>query len=151
QRRYSCRAPRLDRRQLARVAADRRDHPIEAIRDRRAGQRAMRKRLRLHLGERVRRELGKGAWLLVHCARRPNASTCDPRSEAPILSYLLGMGAPQKMLEAEKRAYSAGPVAQRHGASYISDPGARLALRYRNRSSLSTYRFGHGTAQWIIC
>jgi len=60
----------------------------------------------------VRRELGKGAWLLVHCARRPNESTCDPSSEAPILSYLLGMGAPQKMLEAEKRAYSAGPVAQ---------------------------------------
>lgn len=38
-----------------------------------------------------------------------------------------------------------------HGASYISDPGARLALHYRDRSLLSTYRFGHGTAQWIIC
>ena len=42
-------------------------------------------------------------------------------------------------------------MCRRHGASYISDPGARLALRYRDRSSLSTYRFGHGTAQWIIC
>src|SRR5262249_18023252 len=42
-------------------------------------------------------------------------------------------------------------MCRRHGASYISDPGARLALRYRDRSSLSTYRFGHGTAQRIIC
>ena len=42
-------------------------------------------------------------------------------------------------------------MCRRHGASYISDPGARLALSYRDRSLLSTYRFGHGTAQWIIC
>ena len=42
-------------------------------------------------------------------------------------------------------------MCRRHGASYISDPGARLALRYRVRSLLSVYRFGHGTAQWIIC
>jgi hypothetical protein len=42
-------------------------------------------------------------------------------------------------------------MCRRHGGSYISDPGARLALRYRDRSLLSTYRFGHGTAQWIIC
>lgn len=39
----------------------------------------------------------------------------------------------------------------RHGASYISDPDARLALRYRDGSLLSVYRFGHGTAQWVIC
>jgi hypothetical protein len=42
-------------------------------------------------------------------------------------------------------------MCRRHGASYISDPGARLSLRYRDRSLLSTYRFGHGTSQWIIC
>jgi hypothetical protein len=42
-------------------------------------------------------------------------------------------------------------MCRRHGASYVSDPGARLLLRYRDRSLLSTYRFGHGTSQWIIC
>ena len=42
-------------------------------------------------------------------------------------------------------------MCRRHGASYISDPGARLALRYRDRSLLSVYRFGHATAQWLIC
>ena len=42
-------------------------------------------------------------------------------------------------------------MCRRHGASYISDPDARLELRYRNPSLLSIYQFGHGTAQWIIC
>lgn len=42
-------------------------------------------------------------------------------------------------------------MCRRHGASYVSDPDARLALRYRDRSLLSLYRFGHGTAQWVIC
>jgi hypothetical protein len=42
-------------------------------------------------------------------------------------------------------------MCRRHGASYISDPDARLVLRYRDPSLLSIYRFGHGTAQWIIC
>jgi hypothetical protein len=42
-------------------------------------------------------------------------------------------------------------MCRRHGASYISDPGARLVLRYGDPSLLSIYRFGHGTAQWIIC
>jgi hypothetical protein len=42
-------------------------------------------------------------------------------------------------------------MCRRHGASYISDPAARLALRYGDPSLLSLYRFGHGTAQWIIC
>jgi hypothetical protein len=42
-------------------------------------------------------------------------------------------------------------MCRRHGASYISDPNARLALRYRDGSLLSVYRFGHRTAQWIIC
>jgi hypothetical protein len=60
----------------------------------------------------VRRELGKGAWLLVHCARRPNELACDQSIEAPVLSYLQRMGAPQKMAEAERRAYAVWPVAQ---------------------------------------
>ena len=42
-------------------------------------------------------------------------------------------------------------MCRRHGASYISDPDARLSLRYRDRSLLTAYRFGHGTSQWIIC
>jgi hypothetical protein len=42
-------------------------------------------------------------------------------------------------------------MCRRHGASYISDPDARLVLRYRDPSLLSVYRFGHGTAQWVIC
>jgi hypothetical protein len=42
-------------------------------------------------------------------------------------------------------------MCRRHGASYISDPDGRLVLRYRDPSLLSLYRFGHGTAQWIIC
>lgn len=42
-------------------------------------------------------------------------------------------------------------MCRRHGASYISDPDARLTLRYRDPALLSVYRFGHGTAQWIIC
>jgi hypothetical protein len=42
-------------------------------------------------------------------------------------------------------------MCRRHGASYISDPKARLVLRYRDRSQLSLYRVGHRTAQWVIC
>jgi hypothetical protein len=42
-------------------------------------------------------------------------------------------------------------MCRRHCASYISDPDARLVLRYGDPSALSIYRFGHGTAQWIIC
>jgi hypothetical protein len=42
-------------------------------------------------------------------------------------------------------------MCRRHGGSYISDPDARLVLRYGDPSLLSLYRFGHGTAQWIIC
>jgi hypothetical protein len=42
-------------------------------------------------------------------------------------------------------------MCRRHGASYISDPDARLALRYNDPSLLSVYGFGHRTAQWIIC
>jgi hypothetical protein len=42
-------------------------------------------------------------------------------------------------------------MCRRHGASYISDPAARLALQYRDQSLLSVYRLGHRTSQWIIC
>jgi hypothetical protein len=42
-------------------------------------------------------------------------------------------------------------MCRRHGASYISDPAARLVLRCANPSLLSLYRLGHGTAQWVIC
>jgi hypothetical protein len=42
-------------------------------------------------------------------------------------------------------------MCRKHGASYVSDPEARLTLRYRDGSKLSNYRFGHGTSQWVIC
>jgi hypothetical protein len=42
-------------------------------------------------------------------------------------------------------------MCRRHGASYISDPNARLELRYRDGSQLSLYRFGQRTARWVIC
>jgi len=40
---------------------------------------------------------------------------------------------------------------RRHGASWISDPDARLELRYRDASRLSVYQFGHATSRWIVC
>ncbi len=42
-------------------------------------------------------------------------------------------------------------MCRRHGASYISDSDGRLSLRYRDRSLLNIYKFGHGTSQWVIC
>jgi hypothetical protein len=42
-------------------------------------------------------------------------------------------------------------MCRRHGASYISDPSARLVLRHHDPSLLSIYKLGHGTAQWVIC
>ena len=42
-------------------------------------------------------------------------------------------------------------MCMKHGASYISDPEARLMLGYRDGSKLSLYRFGHGTSRWVIC
>lgn len=42
-------------------------------------------------------------------------------------------------------------MCRRHAASWISDPEARLELRYRDQSRLSMYRFGHGTSCWIVC
>jgi hypothetical protein len=42
-------------------------------------------------------------------------------------------------------------MCRRHGASWISDPEARLELRYRDGSQLGVYQFGHGTSRWIVC
>lgn len=39
----------------------------------------------------------------------------------------------------------------RHGAAYISDPGGQLTLILKDRSEVSFYRFGHETADLIIC
>ena len=42
-------------------------------------------------------------------------------------------------------------MCRRHAASWISDPEARLDLRYRDKSQLSVYQFGHATSRWIVC
>ncbi len=42
-------------------------------------------------------------------------------------------------------------MCRRHGSSWISDPEARLELRYRDKSRLSVYQFGHRTSRWIVC
>lgn len=42
-------------------------------------------------------------------------------------------------------------MCRRHGASWISDPEARLELRYRDESHVSVYQFGHATSRWIVC
>ena len=42
-------------------------------------------------------------------------------------------------------------MCRRHGASWISDPDARLELRYRDASQLTVYQFGQRTSRWIIC
>lgn len=42
-------------------------------------------------------------------------------------------------------------MCRRHGASWVSDPGARLELRYRDESRLSVYQFGHATSRWVVC
>lgn len=42
-------------------------------------------------------------------------------------------------------------MCRRHGASWISDPDARLELCYQDESRLSVYQFGHATSRWIIC
>jgi hypothetical protein len=42
-------------------------------------------------------------------------------------------------------------MCRRHGASYISDPHARLELRCLDPSLLNFYRFGHDTSDWAIC
>lgn len=42
-------------------------------------------------------------------------------------------------------------MCRRHGASWISDPDARLEIRYQDESRLSVYQFGHATSRWIVC
>ena len=42
-------------------------------------------------------------------------------------------------------------MCRRHGASWVSDPDARLELRCRDESLLSVYQFGQRTSHWIIC
>jgi hypothetical protein len=42
-------------------------------------------------------------------------------------------------------------MCRRHGASWISEPDARLEIRYRDESRLSVYQFGHATSRWIVC
>lgn len=42
-------------------------------------------------------------------------------------------------------------MCRRHGASWISDPDARLEVRLRDSSQLAAYKFGQGTSRWIIC
>jgi hypothetical protein len=43
------------------------------------------------------------------------------------------------------------PFCTRHGASYISDPEGQLRLKYDDPSIVSRFRFGHKTADFIIC
>lgn len=40
---------------------------------------------------------------------------------------------------------------QKHEASYISDPTGILRIHYKDKNLVNTYRFGHGTADFIIC
>ena len=42
-------------------------------------------------------------------------------------------------------------MCRRHGASWISDPEARLDLRFGDPSGVSVYQFGHGTSRWLLC
>jgi len=42
-------------------------------------------------------------------------------------------------------------MCRRHGASFVSDPHARLVLRCRDSLLANAYRFGHGTSRWIVC
>jgi hypothetical protein len=39
----------------------------------------------------------------------------------------------------------------RHGARWTSDPEGALNLTAQNADAVSKYRFGHGTADFIIC
>jgi hypothetical protein len=42
-------------------------------------------------------------------------------------------------------------MCRRHGASWVSDPDARLDLRCRDASHVSVYQFGQRTSHWIVC
>ena len=38
-----------------------------------------------------------------------------------------------------------------HGASWISDPGAEVRLRFDDREQVTFYRFGHKTSDFVVC
>jgi hypothetical protein len=42
-------------------------------------------------------------------------------------------------------------MCRRHGATWVSDPDARLELRCRDEARVSVYQFGHKTSRWIVC
>lgn len=42
-------------------------------------------------------------------------------------------------------------MCRRHGASWVSDPDARLELRCCDEARISVYQFGQRTSHWIVC
>lgn len=42
-------------------------------------------------------------------------------------------------------------LCRHHGASYISDPEGHVALELTDPSLVNNYRFGHSTADFLIC
>lgn len=42
-------------------------------------------------------------------------------------------------------------LCRHHGASYVSDPEGHVALHVEDANAVSRYRFGHGTADFLIC
>jgi hypothetical protein len=40
---------------------------------------------------------------------------------------------------------------RRHGARYVSDPEGGLRIRVRDPAGLTRYRFGHETADFLVC
>lgn len=42
-------------------------------------------------------------------------------------------------------------MCRRHGASWVSDPEARLELSCRDEAHVSIYQFGQRTSHWIVC
>lgn len=42
-------------------------------------------------------------------------------------------------------------LCRKHRASWISDPEGEVHVHYRNQNFVSSYRFGHGTADFIVC
>jgi hypothetical protein len=42
-------------------------------------------------------------------------------------------------------------MCRRHGASWVSDPQARLELSCRDPAFVSVYQFGQRTSHWVVC
>ncbi len=40
---------------------------------------------------------------------------------------------------------------RRHGGLYVSAPAARLDIAIAHRDAVNRYRFGHGTAEFLVC